>query len=98
MSRAELSDLATCNAHRYCELAVIDPARVGAWTKLPWMLALLPCTDFMYHADAGECGPRLACPLIKACLLLPCCFQHSRAQVQLVSRTCCTWLHVFGWF
>lgn len=41
---------------RYCELKAMDTARVAAWTKLPAILAMLPCSDFVYHLDAGWLG------------------------------------------
>lgn len=37
----------------YCELKAMDDTRIPAWTKLPAALALLPCSDFVYHLDAG---------------------------------------------
>ncbi len=37
---------------RYCELQMTDRNKIPAFSKLPWMLALAPCTDFVIHLDA----------------------------------------------
>lgn len=38
--------------YRYCELnEAADSARIAAWSKLPLMLSLLPCSDYVIHVD-----------------------------------------------
>jgi hypothetical protein len=40
------------HGYMYCELNSLDTTRIAPWTKLPWILSLLPCTDYVVHLDA----------------------------------------------
>ena len=48
---------------RYCELQMTDRNKIPAFSKLPWILALAPCTDFVIHVDADAMFANLALPL-----------------------------------
>lgn len=40
-----------------------DRNKIPAFSKLPWILALAPCTDFLIHVDADAMFNNLALPL-----------------------------------
>ena len=40
-----------------------DRNKIPAFSKLPWMLALAPCTDFLIHLDADAMFANLDLPL-----------------------------------
>ena len=61
--RANRLAYAARQGYRYCELATLDIHRIAAWSKLPWVLALLPCADAVVHLDADAMIVNMSLPL-----------------------------------
>jgi len=56
-------EYAAVHGYRYCELQTFDAHKIPAFAKLPWMLALMPCSEFLFHADADAMFVNLDLPL-----------------------------------
>ncbi|GAX78752.1 hypothetical protein CEUSTIGMA_g6189.t1 [Chlamydomonas eustigma] len=71
------------HGYRYCELQMTDRNKIPAFSKLPWMLALSPCTDFLIHVDADAMFSNLDLTLDPWVN-----FMQSKGLDQLFSKDC----------